>query len=219
MVGSSVLSQENYQKPDKEGDSETVDGLHFMEEDYNPTQDPILRDFIGFKSAQPMNTTTTPNTSSGTGRELVLTRKNTATNKVCADVVHYEINETVGLFKDRVRRMFGFNNQVVLIFSIPNAEARELPDEETIGSFFPSGGAAELDMGGRQNQPEVGGYAIELNKTMHTAKQRNLIQAENPATATSRGGITRNEAVNESRQFNQISSNPSPEVSKGFWDD
>ncbi|KAK7914364.1 hypothetical protein PG985_012067 [Apiospora marii] len=222
-IGLSVLSQENYQKPDKEVDTETVDGLHFMEEGYNPTQDHILRNFMDFNNIQPTNNVAASNTSSGTSTELVLTRRNTDNNKVHIDVVPYDTNENVGFLKDRLRRMFGFTDKASLVFLVPNEssqylEARDLPDEEYIGSFFPNGGAAELGLGGKDQKQGTGGYNVEHNKATDTAKQRNIIAVENLATATSRGGIQRCEAEDGSRQVSLITNSTSGAVFNGIYD-
>lgn len=91
--------------------------------------------------------------------------RNTATNKVCIDVVDYDIRENVAIFKDRVCRKFGYNNHAALVFLVHNElsrtqEARDLPDGESIGSFFPTGGAAELGLGGKDKKQDVGGYIL-----------------------------------------------------------
>ncbi|KAK8851837.1 hypothetical protein PGQ11_014316 [Apiospora arundinis] len=139
---------------------------------------------------------------------LSLTKQDAADQEISTDV-HYELSEKVGALKKRVLHENGYNSNAVFVFLVTSElsripEARDFPDEDCIGNHLPDGGSAKLSMGGADNKPETGNWAIEENTVKDTAQQDSVVAIEDIGTATGSGAIKKNSAAGNSSQLNFI---------------
>ncbi|KAK6820893.1 hypothetical protein PG987_015293 [Apiospora arundinis] len=140
--------------------------------------------------------------------KLKLTKQDAADQEISTDV-HYELSEKVGSLKKRVLHENGYDINAIFVFLVTGEpsrtpEAQVFPDEDCMGDHLPNGGSAKLSMGGADNKPEPGNWAIEENTVKDDAQQDSVVAIEDIGTATGSGAIKKNSAAGNSSQLNFI---------------